>query len=38
MACPGDPKEEFVGTKHDFKLLHFGFEKPIPEIMATWDK
>ena len=21
-----------------FMLLHFGFEKPTPEIMATWGK
>ena len=21
-----------------FMLLHFGFEKPTPEIMAAWDK
>ena len=21
-----------------FMLLHFGFEKPTPEIMATWEK
>ena len=26
------------GDMKKFMLLHFGFEKPTPEIMAAWNK